>query len=659
MTHKETHDAIQSAQRRSLVVLAAFAVALVAKIAVVRIVVLGQAAGAGLAIDALFVLSVLALADLLFPDMRFRALMLTDLLLTTSLAALVVFDAYYGRMPTRESLLGAQQAASLGDSILTLASPWLLFMFADIAVAAWWGARCARRGIDPSTGAPAGAGVAPDARTPYVYQRRLVYVVAVACAIAAALAVRDVRQISGPIDGAGLARRYGVFTIATAELMGRKAAPIRAQASDAEALQMTIDGLRGGVSSGPIAGFEPGSARGAHVIVVQLEAFESAVVGAEVGGREVTPNLNALARESWYFPNTISQIGLGTTADAEFTVNSSLYGPTDGAASLMYADKQVPSLPRVLKAEGYRSATFHTNSVEYWNRSQLYPALGFDRYYDRAFFGDQDKVAFGASDRVLYRKSLPELVRMDAAGTPFYAQIVSMSSHYPYIALPEAQRDFVVDGVYRKTIVGDYLVHASYADAALGEFIAELKRTGLWDKSVVVVYGDHFGLQEPTSEAEAAAMRALLRGRDRTPVDALSVPLVVHLPGQTQGRRVSTPAAHADIAPSIADALGLEQALRPHFGRSVFAQGPVLVPAGGLLPPGSFVDDQVLWVPGLRPEDAKAWSLAARVPTDTPAASRGKWENTLEMLGLSETYVNGLPVRTDYDPEAEKVLPDR
>src|SRR5690606_19350781 len=95
--------------------------------------------------------------------------------------------------------------------------------------------------------------------------------------------------------------------------------------------------------------------------------------------------------------------GQGNTSDAEFVVNTSYYIPPRGAAAQVYAGKSLPSLPKLLQAQGYDTATFHTNVVEFWNRGEMYKALGFNRYYDQEFFGEEDTIFFGASDEVLYR----------------------------------------------------------------------------------------------------------------------------------------------------------------------------------------------------------------------------------------------------------------
>jgi phosphoglycerol transferase MdoB-like AlkP superfamily enzyme len=194
----------------------------------------------------------------------------------------------------------------------------------------------------------------------------------------------------------------------------------------------------------------------------------------------------------------------------EFVTNTSLYPPTYVGASLGWSDRELTSLPRVLNAQGYESYTFHTNTAGFWNRSQFYPALGFTSYFDRSYFGNADQMAFNSSgDHVLFEKTLPQLKKAAEANKPFYAQVITMSSHFPFKNVPQDRRKVRLEPPYEGTITGDYLTEIHYADEQIGYFVSQLKQAGLWDNSVLVVYGDHFGLPEPRSASEAEALRAL------------------------------------------------------------------------------------------------------------------------------------------------------
>lgn len=85
---------------------------------------------------------------------------------------------------------------------------------------------------------------------------------------------------------------------------------------------------------------------------------------------------------------------------------------------------------------------------------------------------------------------------------PFYAKLITVTNHYPYELDKQNQ-------TIEKTTTGDstvdgYVQTAKYLDDAFGEFISYLKKAGLYDNSMIVVYGDHYGISNNHKKAIAA-----------------------------------------------------------------------------------------------------------------------------------------------------------
>jgi Sulfatase len=95
-----------------------------------------------------------------------------------------------------------------------------------------------------------------------------------------------------------------------------------------------------------------------------------------------------------------------------------------------------------------------------------------------------------------------------------------------------------------------HLLQTGYADRVLGELVARLRATGLYDRALLVVTADH-----------GVSFRA---GQKRRPLsetnleDIAYVPLLVKLPHQRGGRIVQTPVRTIDILPTIAHALRVQ-----------------------------------------------------------------------------------------------------
>src|SRR5690606_33822570 len=101
------------------------------------------------------------------------------------------------------------------------------------------------------------------------------------------------------------------------------------------------------------------------------------------------------------------------------------------AMSKLVGGKTVESLPRILSSYGYETMTMHVNDVSFWQRDELYPALGFDHYFDKPFFSDEKFNSFGASDQELYRVALEQFKKRQQQKQLFYAQLITVSSHHP------------------------------------------------------------------------------------------------------------------------------------------------------------------------------------------------------------------------------------
>jgi len=633
--------------RRLAFAVAALLVALTLKVVLMRAQVLGSPLPhEGLLRDWLFVALACSPGLLFWRRRRGRvALLVLALVLCVFLFGTTVYERYFDEVASLKVLRMSGQVGEVGGSVADLLSLSDVLFFVDLPLLGWLLLRRKREAL------------------PLTPRGELVRGV-LAIAIAAAVTVSGASAIvamPGILNGVSLGRGRGVFTYQLASLFHteRLSGDIEVDAALPASVIATIAELKG---PAPVERAHPevphAVAEGKNVIVIQCEALQNLLIDAEVDGVEVMPNLNALAAESWYFPYAYSQLGGGNTSDAEWVSNTSLYPPTNEPASVRWEDRRVPGLPHVLGEKGYTSATFHANDASFWNRRNLYAALGFDRYYDRDFFGNTDTITFGVSDEYLFERTLDELVELGDRGAPFYAQIITVTAHHPFEPLPERKKPLQVPAPYAGTQVGDYLSNQEYADRALGQFFAGLKETGLWDESIVIVYGDHFGLRrlEPEDD-EKAAIEALL-GRQYTALDRLNVPLIVHLPEQTDGVRAADTAALVDIAPTVLDLLGITSDEMPLFGRSLFAGGPAF---GGLqkyVVVGSYVAEDAIVIPG--ESEGTAVVIPVADPLARPAATPEQLAGlttAAELILLSGEYCDALPVRPDFVPDSKMDIP--
>jgi lipoteichoic acid synthase len=313
-----------------------------------------------------------------------------------------------------------------------------------------------------------------------------------------------------------------------------------------------------------------GKAKGMNVIYVSLESFQNFMIDYKMpNGQEVTPFLNSLAHDgnTFYFDNFFHQTGQGKTSDAEFLMENSLYPMSQGAVFVNKAQNTYQATPAILKGYGYNSAVFHGNYKTFWNRNVMYKALGYDQFYDAEYYSmtDENKKNYGMKDKPFFQESMPMLENLKQ---PFYTKFISLSNHFPFEMDPE-DTTFPA-GDFGDTVVNQYFQSANYMDQALEQFFNALKADGLYDKTVIVLYGDHYGISENHNDA----MAKVLGVPEITPTinaGLQRVPLFIHVPGVKGGVQHQY-GGEVDVRPTLLHLLGIDTKDYMEFGSDLLSK---------------------------------------------------------------------------------------
>jgi lipoteichoic acid synthase len=546
-----------------------------------------------------------------------------NFLLTILFFAVIMYFKYYGVIATYHALKQVNQVSAVSGSVISMLDPQYLLIFTDLLVLSYVllrrnTARLWKNNFN-------------------IRSNRIVYFGLFTLSLA--LCLFNVLPNRASMNELKKAEEMGILNYEAYTLLSKTG---KETVEPNEINQAAINNLKGITNSSTVKQYQ-GIAKGKNVIIIQLESFQNFLIGLTLDGQEVTPVMNRLAKENSYFPNFYQQVGQGNTSDAEYVVNTSTYIPPSGAATSSYAYKKLPSLPKLLKSYGYDTATFHTNVVEFWNRAELYDALGFDRYYDKNFFGTDDIVFFGASDEVLYEKTAAELSKMSKSGKPFYAHVISMSAHHPFTT-PEEKDQIMLPERYDGTFVGNYLNAQSYADYALGLFIEDLKASGLWNNSLIVVYGDHLGLPIYSLDKDDLALMEEIYGHPYGFTDMINIPLIMAAPGTMKPSVQEQAGGQVDILPTIANLTGVSLTNQLYFGQDLLNNKRNLLPERYYLPSGSVINEQALFIPGNGYVDGKFYSLVDSA-NESGGLSEMEYNNALKLLRISDSYVSHLPDR--------------
>ena len=311
-----------------------------------------------------------------------------------------------------------------------------------------------------------------------------------------------------------------------------------------------------------------GIAKGKNVVLISLESLQSFVIDNTIFGHEITPFLNDLIKDSYYFDNFYHQTGQGKTSDAEFIMDNSLYPLPSGSVYFTHATNDYNATPKILKEFGYYSAVLHANDKTFWNRDNMYNNLGYDRFISKPDYEitEDNTIGWGLKDIPFFEQSVKH---MESLPQPFYSKLLTLTNHHPFSL--ERKDEYVPEFDSGDGTVDRYFTTVRYLDESLKVFFEKMKETGLYEKSIFILYGDHYGI----SANHNTAMEKFL-GKEITPYEHIQlqrVPLIIHIPG-VEGKTISKVTGQIDVRPTLLHLLGIEGKNPYDFGENMFADNP-------------------------------------------------------------------------------------
>lgn len=217
-----------------------------------------------------------------------------------------------------------------------------------------------------------------------------------------------------------------------------------------------------------------------NVVIVFMESLSAQLMKRFGNTYNLTPNLDSLWTNSLSFANCYS---------AGNHTNQGLYATLYSFPSIMLRNAMkgtnIPTytgLPSILKAAGYSTMFFMTHESQYDNMNAFFRTNGYDEIYSQENYPKEKVVNhFGVSDDYLFEYALPVLRKKASNGIPFFATLLTISNHPPYV-VPERFQD-------SKLTTEQQIVH--YADDCIGQFMRQIKKEA-WAKNTIFVFlGDH------------------------------------------------------------------------------------------------------------------------------------------------------------------------
>ncbi len=315
-----------------------------------------------------------------------------------------------------------------------------------------------------------------------------------------------------------------------------------------------------------------------NIVIILCESLESWALECKVEGIELTPNLNVLLKDSTtlYAPYVLSQAAGGRSIDGQLLINTGLLPVANGSYSTKYPSHTYPSIVKALK-EKYGS-TGYLMTVDkpiVWNQGSVANNFGIDTILSRSSWVNDERVGprKKLGDNSFFRQIVEKLNNKEIwqPGEPAYVQCVTYTGHNPFV-LPENLRKISFEGDYPQ-LMEDYMITVNYTDAAIAQFVNYLKSRPDYDKTIVVISGDHEGLAEQRRDiSSSAAGRGIVSDKQFVPFIVLNSPI---------GMRYEHVMGQIDIYPTLLNILKLDDYAWKGLGQSIldpekprFAIGP-------------------------------------------------------------------------------------
>ncbi len=311
-------------------------------------------------------------------------------------------------------------------------------------------------------------------------------------------------------------------------------------------------------------------AKSAHnVLLITLDTTRADHLGPYGYDKGTSPSLDALAADAAQFDFAISTAGLTPIAHASIFTGLNpykhglrvMYGPAGH-----YLSTKIPTLAQLLKDKGYATAAF----VSAYPASEKYGMhWGFDTFENGMEKGaidmdpehDVPQGAIAAHGRWVDApvgtaqrradsttdQAIDWLKKAAGESKPFFQWVHYFDPHDPWlIPPPDVMERFEVTDRGDAGMLKVYDADIYFMDQQLGRLIQQLKDSGEYDDTVIIVTADH---GQGLEDHDWFRHRILYQ-------EQIHIPLIVRLPNGPRGKRFEPLVRNVDILPTLGELLG-------------------------------------------------------------------------------------------------------
>lgn len=270
------------------------------------------------------------------------------------------------------------------------------------------------------------------------------------------------------------------------------------------------------------------------IYIIIAESF-SAHLMPTLGGEPIAMRMDSLAAEGLLFTRFYAN-GFRTDRAIPAILSGFPSQPTTSVMKYVEKAENLPSLPSALSTRGYDASYYYGGDINFTNMSAYLVSAGFGSIVCDADFPIGLRLSkWGVHDHLLMQRALTDIAAEDDS-RPHLRVIQTSSSHEPFDVPYSNSRLRVTEKDWSRANA------FAYTDSCIGDFVARLKASPRWERSLVVIVPDHYGVYPPLDDlAERHHVPLIIVG------GALACP----------ARHIDTIGSQIDIAATVLAMLGL------------------------------------------------------------------------------------------------------
>jgi len=293
-----------------------------------------------------------------------------------------------------------------------------------------------------------------------------------------------------------------------------------------------------------------GPERRMNVFLIMVESLSAEFLGTFGNTQGLTPNLDALSKESMLFTGLYAT-GTRTTRGLEAVTLSIPPTPGRSIVKRIGHESNMWSLGNVLGKKGYDVRFLYGGRGYFDNMNAFFQGNGY-QVMDQSSTPDEEMLftnAWGMSDEDLYRLALRAADDAHQKERPFFFHLMTTSNHRPY-TYPDGRVD-IPSGSGREGAV-------KYTDWAIGDLISKAKEKPWFKDTLFVIVADHC---------------ASSAGRVALPINKYRIPMLIYSPGNIAPQRVEKLVSQIDVAPTLLGLMNMSYTSR-FFGKDILTMAP-------------------------------------------------------------------------------------